>query len=160
MDAGAVAAIAPSADTARARLDLGPRAEVAADEGAGVRFDAVLAQERTSAAGGSAPAKSVEALIGTTVSAPSGGCMCDAMAASITAPSVAGPVARPTLPVQATPFSVRAGDVLSIDSGTDGERLHLAIARSALEMLTPGTDGVVRAVPIPWNQVREIRRVL
>lgn len=90
--------------------------------------------------------------------------MCDAMAASMAAPPTAGPAgrsdARPTAAVQVSPFSVQAGDVLSIDTGTAGERLHLAIVRSAFEMLAPGSDGVVRAVPIPWSQVRDARRVL
>ncbi len=164
MDAGAVAAISPSVGSASPRFDAVPPAARAVAESVGVRFDAVLAQEQTSPVGRPASAGSVDELIGTTVSPPPGGCMCDAMAASMSAPSTAGPAdrpaARPTAAVQVSPFSVQVGDVLSIDTGTAGERLHLAIVRSAFEMLTPGSDGVVRPVPIPWSQVRDARRVL
>ncbi len=88
-----------------------------------------------------------EQLVGTVIQAPPGGCGCDALAAA------AGATVDPA---KVTSASRRAepGDLLVLRDGEEAaSRLHLAVARSMLEMIAVGRDGVVRVEPIPFDRL-------
>lgn len=126
-------------------------------------FGSMLGREV--AAAGTRPA-GPDALVGQQLAPPPGGCSCDAMAATTAPAAAASPVRSPgatSMPdlgtaVSISPAAVQPGDVLGLDSGVAGERLHLAIVRNAFEMLRPDANGVVGIATIPWDRVRDIRR--
>lgn len=119
-----------------------------------------LFASRLTGATASAPATDIE---GARVQPPAGGCACDAMAAMANPSMPVRPMPTvaevPGRPVSISPASVRPGDLLLLDAvAGQADRMHIAIARSATEMLAPDASGLVTSQSIPWNQVRGIRR--
>lgn len=112
-----------------------------------------------------------EALVGTRIRAPEGGCGCDAFVNTVApqtpAPETAGPQAAAPETIAARAASPTAtastrsaaipGQVVSIAeasaNATDlGEHLHRAIIRNATEMIMANTDGLVEVLAIPWDR--------
>ena len=95
-------------------------------------------------------ARSAERLIGTQVRAPEGGCACDALAASASASPEPVRVDRGA--------TIEPGDLLELSEPGNFGRSHLAVARTAREMIAVQSDGVVRVSPIPIERLLGLLR--
>jgi len=94
--------------------------------------------------------RAAEELIGTQIRPPAGGCGCDALAATVTASPE---------PVRLDASrAVQSGDLLELAEDDRLGRPHLAVARSTLEMISVGGDGVVRVEPIPFDRLLGLLR--
>ncbi len=135
------------------RADIGSlqttRPNTVAGSGTDDGFGSILKAASTDTA---SPLDQAERLAGTRISAPPGGCGCDALAAQV-APDAPAEI-PPTDRSVDLRFTVRAGDMLFL-AGAEGsdERQHLAVARNATDMIGVTDQGVVEVQPIRWDRV-------
>jgi cell wall-associated NlpC family hydrolase len=124
-------------------------------------FDRALRRVDTPAA---AAADGARAALGQAAPPPGpSGCDCGPMVrgafdgAGITVPDSPAALVAVGRPVAADPTKVRAGDLIATgDAAT--RRAHVGIALSAVEFVTT-LDGRILAAPIPWDDVRSVRRL-
>jgi hypothetical protein len=106
-----------------------------------------------------------EALVGTRIRAPEGGCGCDALISTV-APPEAAAKATAQLPDVAEraplPSELEPGSIISFSPASDErgsvsndltDHLHRAIVRNASEMITANEDGMIEVLGIPWRRI-------
>ena len=140
-------------------INLGGTAQTTTPRGG---FSVAMAAE---SGGERATLEQAEALVGTRIRAPEGGCGCDAFVDAVvpetTAPTTTSEsvVARSASPVVAAsarstpvPGQILAFADASVNTTDLDEHLHRAIVRNATEMIMANTEGLVEVMAIPWDR--------